>query len=170
MNKEILLFGGVTDLQACAVVCRSWCLLVRDESLWKILFVRVFGVTPEFASALDILTAGKETEASMQPEPIGPDSKSCAICLEDMRRISGDSLILPCFHLFHRVCAVRWLTDHATCPLCKGPASIYQCNVISDYGDLATGSATSWRSRYQATSLRRRQRIVTLRVDVAVGR
>ncbi|OQS07692.1 hypothetical protein THRCLA_00316 [Thraustotheca clavata] len=42
--------------------------------------------------------------------------ESCAICLGDFE----DSIFqLRCGHCFHRDCALHWLVEHATCPLCR---------------------------------------------------
>ena len=49
----------------------------------------------------------------------------CPICLEDFR--DGDALrVLPCSHIFHSVCADKWLAHpevstlaERTCPMCK---------------------------------------------------
>ena len=46
------------------------------------------------------------------------ESKKCIICLEDF--INNDIVIyLPCFHVFHKICLIKWIKRHATCPLCK---------------------------------------------------
>ena len=54
-------------------------------------------------------------------------AKNCPICLEDFR--DGDALrVLPCSHIFHSVCADKWLAHpevhvstlaERTCPMCK---------------------------------------------------
>lgn len=42
----------------------------------------------------------------------------CSICLQ--RLSGGEELIdLPCRHLFHESCIIRWLANHNTCPLCR---------------------------------------------------
>mmetsp|Transcript_44683 Transcript_44683/g.104896 ORF Transcript_44683/g.104896 Transcript_44683/m.104896 type:complete len:267 (+) Transcript_44683:190-990(+) len=48
------------------------------------------------------------------------DSKAgnCSICLEVLAE-GHNARILPCLHQFHTECIDRWLTDNATCPVCK---------------------------------------------------
>ena len=42
----------------------------------------------------------------------------CCICAESM--ISGEEVIkLPCGHVYHSACVLRWLDKHTTCPMCR---------------------------------------------------
>uniref|UniRef100_UPI00398E4A21 E3 ubiquitin-protein ligase RNF149-like n=1 Tax=Pristiophorus japonicus TaxID=55135 RepID=UPI00398E4A21 len=46
------------------------------------------------------------------------DIDGCAVCIEVYR--SRDVVrILPCKHVFHRICIDPWLLEHRTCPMCK---------------------------------------------------
>nr|XP_033803358.1 E3 ubiquitin-protein ligase RNF149 [Geotrypetes seraphini] len=46
------------------------------------------------------------------------DAESCAVCIENYK--PKDAVrILPCKHVFHRVCIDPWLLEHRTCPMCK---------------------------------------------------
>ncbi|XP_059820417.1 E3 ubiquitin-protein ligase RNF149-like isoform X1 [Hypanus sabinus] len=46
------------------------------------------------------------------------DVEGCAVCIEVYR--SRDVVrILPCKHVFHRMCIDPWLLEHRTCPMCK---------------------------------------------------
>ncbi|XP_042190519.1 E3 ubiquitin-protein ligase RNF149 [Callorhinchus milii] len=46
------------------------------------------------------------------------DIDGCAVCIEVYR--SRDVVrILPCKHVFHRICIDPWLLEHQTCPMCK---------------------------------------------------
>ncbi|XP_029460664.1 E3 ubiquitin-protein ligase RNF149 [Rhinatrema bivittatum] len=46
------------------------------------------------------------------------DAESCAVCIENYK--PKDTVrILPCKHIFHRVCIDPWLLEHRTCPMCK---------------------------------------------------
>ncbi|XP_059972831.1 E3 ubiquitin-protein ligase RNF149 isoform X2 [Mesoplodon densirostris] len=49
---------------------------------------------------------------------IDVDAESCAVCIENFK---GKDVIriLPCKHIFHRICIDPWLLDHRTCPMCK---------------------------------------------------
>ncbi|KAG8371309.1 hypothetical protein BUALT_Bualt13G0074300 [Buddleja alternifolia] len=47
-------------------------------------------------------------------------AKSCSICLEEIvngSRVTG----LPCLHVFHGDCVVRWMRGNHVCPLCRYP-------------------------------------------------
>ncbi|KAJ8383059.1 hypothetical protein SKAU_G00038370 [Synaphobranchus kaupii] len=51
----------------------------------------------------------KETES---------DFDNCAVCIEGYK--PNDVVrVLPCRHLFHKICVDPWLLDHRTCPMCK---------------------------------------------------
>ncbi|XP_041055462.1 E3 ubiquitin-protein ligase RNF149-like [Carcharodon carcharias] len=46
------------------------------------------------------------------------DIDGCAVCIEVYK--SRDVVrILPCKHVFHRICIDPWLLEHRTCPMCK---------------------------------------------------
>ncbi|XP_062025645.1 uncharacterized protein LOC133741951 [Rosa rugosa] len=52
--------------------------------------------------------------------------RSCPICMEDFD--FDDGLIatrLPCLHIFHRHCILRWLETNYKCPLCRYPSPHY---------------------------------------------
>jgi hypothetical protein len=72
------------------------------------------GESPEeIAAAFTYLPSVRAGECS---------ATQCSICLEEWE--PEDSLVrLPCQHVFHPVCAARWLTQTSshTCPLCKQP-------------------------------------------------
>lgn len=44
---------------------------------------------------------------------------SCSVCLEEFR-LTDDVMVLPCYHVFHDVCALTWFSEKSvpTCPLC----------------------------------------------------
>lgn len=48
----------------------------------------------------------------------GERERHCAVCL--LEYMPGDELVgLPCAHHFHSECAIRWLRQRATCPVCR---------------------------------------------------
>jgi len=42
----------------------------------------------------------------------------CLICLEGFK-LNCDALYLPCSHLYHKECIVRWFISNDKCPTCK---------------------------------------------------
>lgn len=49
---------------------------------------------------------------------IDVDAENCAVCIENFK-VKDIIRILPCKHIFHRICIDPWLLDHRTCPMCK---------------------------------------------------
>ncbi|XP_055249594.1 E3 ubiquitin-protein ligase RLIM-like [Moschus berezovskii] len=46
--------------------------------------------------------------------------KACSICITEYT--AGNTLrILPCSHEYHDHCIDHWLSEHITCPICRGP-------------------------------------------------
>ncbi|XP_040849752.1 E3 ubiquitin-protein ligase RNF149 isoform X2 [Ochotona curzoniae] len=55
----------------------------------------------------------KHTEKGIDVDP-----ENCAVCIENFK-VKDIIRILPCKHIFHRICIDPWLLDHRTCPMCK---------------------------------------------------
>ncbi|XP_066572778.1 E3 ubiquitin-protein ligase RNF130 isoform X2 [Amia ocellicauda] len=47
-----------------------------------------------------------------------PDFNHCAVCIEGYQ-LNDVVRILPCKHVFHKICVDPWLNEHCTCPMCK---------------------------------------------------
>lgn len=45
------------------------------------------------------------------------DSKECSICFNNIK--SYHNGILPCGHMFHSDCILKWIERSSTCPLCR---------------------------------------------------
>ena len=52
------------------------------------------------------------------PKKLSENKKQCLICLEKFRK-GEESIILPCIHLFHSNCILKWMKFKDFCPLCK---------------------------------------------------
>lgn len=70
--------------------------------------------------------ATEEGLANLQRKVIDEDLRSedgntdCSICI-DVMRVGEIQLSLPCKHMFHEECALTWLKEHNTCPVCRAP-------------------------------------------------
>ena len=66
----------------------------------------------------------------------------CCICLENY--IANEVLVvLPCKHLYHKICCTQWLSNHRTCPLCNQLVNItlpYVTNPVVEQSDLPLAS------------------------------
>ena len=73
----------------------------RDENK-ELTYIKYNDITPQYCSTHSIV---KTTD--------------CTICLENFQN-DDDILITKCKHLFHKKCAVQWLTNYSVkCPICK---------------------------------------------------
>ncbi|KAK6942893.1 Zinc finger, RING-type [Dillenia turbinata] len=52
------------------------------------------------------------------PAAVTVRAVECVICKEEMSEGSG-ACELPCEHLFHWMCILRWLRKKSTCPVCR---------------------------------------------------
>jgi len=78
---------------------------------------------PEIRSRVDIYN--NSNILSQLPEnkiedlnKLNEENKRCIICLEEYN-IGDITIVLPCFHFFHKSCMINWYKRKATCPLCK---------------------------------------------------
>ena len=56
---------------------------------------------------------------------LNDENKRCIICLEEYK-IDDITIVLPCFHFFHKKCIIHWTKNRAICPLCKFNFKNYQ--------------------------------------------
>lgn len=59
-----------------------------------------------------------------------PDFSHCAVCIEAYQ-LNDVVRVLPCKHVFHKVCVDPWLSEHCTCPMCK-------VNILKELGITAS--------------------------------
>jgi hypothetical protein len=66
-------------------------------------------------------TIAKLPRKKLDEQMLGPELKGeCTICIDEMTE-GDEALVLPCKHWFHEECAVLWLKEHNTCPICRAP-------------------------------------------------
>ncbi|OMO59459.1 Zinc finger, RING-type [Corchorus capsularis] len=56
--------------------------------------------------------------ASKKRRVMGSDSSECSICMEEFCN-GEESALMPCDHVYHHSCIVRWLETSHYCPLCR---------------------------------------------------
>ena len=57
------------------------------------------------------------------------ESENCMICLEEL--VGGlEVTVMPCSHVFHGTCIIRWLKQSHVCPMCRFEMP------TSDYGEM----------------------------------
>ena len=49
---------------------------------------------------------------------LNDENKTCVICLDEYK-INDTTIMLPCFHFFHKTCIINWAKKKVICPLCK---------------------------------------------------
>ena len=59
------------------------------------------------------------------------NNDKCLICLE-IYKIGNQVLYLPCLHLFHSTCIMRWLLKDSKCPICKKDYRDLEYNLIHE--------------------------------------
>jgi len=71
------------------------------------------GASEETIESLDLRTLGEEELVGLTES-----QKCCNVCLEDFKE--GDEVRqLDCCHAFHKKCIDRWISQVASCPICK---------------------------------------------------
>ncbi|GMY38560.1 E3 ubiquitin-protein ligase AIP2-like [Fagus crenata] len=70
---------------------------------------------------LDIVTTYRfldDPGTGLKQVTLSSSNESCTICLEDFP--AGSCVTrMPCSHVFHRSCIVRWLIKRPHCPVCR---------------------------------------------------
>ncbi|XP_066287991.1 RING finger protein 150-like [Branchiostoma lanceolatum] len=69
---------------------------------------------------------------------------SCAVCIDNYKP-SDVVRVLPCKHIFHKLCVDPWLIEHRTCPMCK-------LNILKALGYLVPSSTESLNIDVEATT------------------
>ena len=75
-------------------------------------------VNEKYNSIKDDLPVPFSIDKNQLDKLINSNNEKCLICLEDFIE-NNHVLYLPCSHLFHSVCILRWLLDNNKCPICQ---------------------------------------------------
>ncbi|KAJ9141308.1 hypothetical protein P3X46_031856 [Hevea brasiliensis] len=70
------------------------------------------GTIPASKASIDGLTRLRFHQGSHDP------GVTCVVCLEELEE-DDDLIELPCSHLYHEDCIVKWLLSSHLCPLCR---------------------------------------------------
>lgn len=74
---------------------------------------------PTSQSTLESLKRFKMSEKYCKKNEKGEtECPNCTICLADLNK-DQEAVLIPCGHLFHSDCALQWLNQHNTCPVCR---------------------------------------------------
>ena len=101
---------------------------MEDETI-DVFVVREHGVFTTTINKKDVMKTndyGSFLRALEVDSDALPEQTTCAICMNDINRRDGDSIVsLPCNHVFHATCLWGWVQEccnHSrctTCPLCN---------------------------------------------------
>jgi len=67
----------------------------------------------------DVISKLNKCVVQINPLMDGQDAQECCICLQDYSLINNITVRLPCNHIYHYLCILRWLKNTQSCPLCK---------------------------------------------------
>ena len=48
---------------------------------------------------------------------LSSDDHECTICYDNL--VGGAAVVMPCSHVFHEACLLKWLSRRSTCPVCR---------------------------------------------------
>ncbi|XP_056327937.1 E3 ubiquitin-protein ligase RNF130 isoform X2 [Danio aesculapii] len=116
INRGSLVFVSISFI-VLMIISSAWLIFyfiqkIRDTSARDRSQRRLGDAAKKAISKLTTRTVkrgDKETE---------PDFNHCAVCIEGYQ-LNDVVRILPCKHVFHKMCVDPWLNEHCTCPMCK---------------------------------------------------
>ncbi|XP_059450810.1 E3 ubiquitin-protein ligase RHA1B-like [Corylus avellana] len=78
--------------------------------------------TEDLISTTDgpVMTSPRWSESAVQAVKL-EEALDCAICLQELP-VAFEAAKLPCSHVYHRRCIVKWFDRSNQCPLCRSPA------------------------------------------------
>ncbi|XP_035387853.1 E3 ubiquitin-protein ligase RNF130 isoform X1 [Electrophorus electricus] len=152
MNRGSLVFVSISFI-VLMIISSAWLIFyfiqkIRDSSA-RDRSQRQLGAAAK--KAISKLTTRTVKRGDKETDP---DFNHCAVCIESYQ-LNDVVRILPCKHVFHKMCVDPWLNEHCTCPMCKlnilkalGITPNLPCvdNVAFDMDHLSRGQASSQRA------------------------
>jgi hypothetical protein len=96
-----------------------------DDPLTRIVFMESMqnqptGTPPASKEAVSKLKKFKMTEEYCKKDPDKQtlEYPACSVCLTDIAK-DEDTVLVPCGHMFHDQCIMKWLEMHSSCPVCR---------------------------------------------------
>ncbi|KAJ1387007.1 Zinc finger, RING-type [Sesbania bispinosa] len=70
----------------------------------------------------------KAIQMSLKKSKVTKENECCTICMEEFE-VDG-TVTMPCNHMFHQPCIVRWLETSHVCPLCRYPLPVNEEKIV----------------------------------------
>ena len=58
-------------------------------------------------------------EIQQAKERLLENERTCMICMENVNKLENNVMTLPCGHMYHTTCGIKWLKEHNSCPMCR---------------------------------------------------
>jgi hypothetical protein len=96
-----------------------------EDPLTRLIFIQSMnqeqpGQPPASKEAIQNLKRFKMTEEyCKKDEKTGTlEFPTCSVCLTEIAK-DEETILIPCGHLYHPGCVLKWLDSHNTCPVCR---------------------------------------------------
>ena len=71
-------------------------------------------------TTIKMMPASKSSIDELEKVNIDIDDDQCSICLEEfVNKIKKEVSRMPCSHVYHTHCIVKWLEYNHVCPICR---------------------------------------------------